>query len=73
MKNITIDSVLICADSIRIDCTENIYTRTFHDEDKQEYYLVETHVFRPKKTELKEYLLSVERIGIFESFFKPIN
>lgn len=70
-ENITLDSVLVCADSLRIECSENIYTRTFHNASKQEYYLVETHVFRPKKNDSKDYLLSDERIRIFQSSFEP--
>ncbi|EAR90952.1 hypothetical protein TTHERM_00145570 (macronuclear) [Tetrahymena thermophila SB210] len=72
-ENTTIDATLICADSLRIECSENIYTRTFHNAEKEEYYLVETHVFRPKKNDSKDYLLSDERINIFQSSFEPIQ
>ncbi|KAL4459962.1 hypothetical protein ABPG74_003488 [Tetrahymena malaccensis] len=72
-ENTTIDATLICADSLRIDCSENIYTRTFHNAEKEEYYLVETHVFRPKKNDNKDYLLSDQRISIFQSSFEPLQ
>ena len=69
-ENIVLDGELIAQDCIRVECKENIYTRSFQDEKSLEYFLVETHVFRLKQNEIREYLLSADRICTIEEGVK---